>query len=153
MRLPKATIPTSPQWDQSRKWAVLLFIGFLGKYAYTIFQEVDYATQSHLLKNFYPWMSAEYKIPLMDWRNYVYLIGERFFIMVLFYIISRLMYCWQTILIWFLSVLYVVDFVTTFHASIYGSVMVSVIGILFITTIWKTQFLKMFGSLYSYWRS
>lgn len=147
-------IPISPQWDQSRKWAILLFVAFAVKYVYVLFPAVDYEKQAHLLRDFYPWL-AEGKIPLMDWRNYVYLIGERFFIMVLFYIISQLMYCWQTITIWVLASGYIVDFLITFHTSIYGAVMVSIIGLIFTYKIipWKTLFSKTFGSLYSSLRS
>src|SRR6188768_576352 len=148
MRIPK--IPTSPQWDQSRKWAILLFVAFALKYLYVLFPEVNYEKESHLLKNFYPWISAG-KVPLMDWRNYVYLIGERFFIMVLFYIVSQLMYCWQTIVIWVLMCGYIVDFLATFHTSRYGPVMLAIIGLIFISKVipWKKLFSKISGSLFS----
>jgi hypothetical protein len=145
MRRLKAVLVTSPQWDQSHKWALFLLMAFTAKYLYILFPAAAFD------KNFYPWRDD---VPLMDWRNYVYLIGERFFIMVLFYIISRLMYCWQTLLIWLLTTGYIVDFLLTFHSSRYGAVMMSIIGLLFISKLipWSKLFSKISGSLFSSFR-
>lgn len=153
MRQLKVTIPTSPLWDQSRKWAGLLFVAFMAKYAYIFFDEVDYSLHPEKLQQFFPWVTWD-SVPKMDWRNYVYLIGERVFIMVLFFIISQLMYCWQTILIWFVTTLYIFDFILTFHTTMYGSLMVGIIVLLFISKLipWKKLFSKIYGSLSSYWR-
>jgi prepilin signal peptidase PulO-like enzyme (type II secretory pathway) len=131
----------------------LLFAAFVLKYAYVLFPEVDYEKQSHLLKNFYPWLASG-EVPLMDWRNYVYLIGERFFIMALFYVISQLMYCWQTIVMWVLLTGYIIDFLITFHTSKYGPIMLGIIGLIFISKLipWKKLFSRIYGSLSSYWQ-
>lgn len=151
MRPLKEILVTSPLWDQNRKWAKLLFFAFAAKYAYVLFDQVNYADHPEQLIQFFPWIDD---VPKMDWRNYVYLIGERVFIMILFYIISQLMYCWQTVLIWALYVLYVIDFLLYFHSTIYGAIMVSIIGLLFISKLisWKTWFSKISGSLSSLFR-
>lgn len=145
----KEILVTSPQWDQSRKWAALLFFAFMSKYAYVLFPEGNYS-KPETLTQFFPWVDWV-EVPKMDWRNYVYLIGERVFIMILFFIISQLMYCWQTVLVWLLVTLYIFDFIGTFHSTKYGSVMVGIIGLLFISKIipWNRLYSKIFGNLFS----
>lgn len=126
----------SLQWDQSLSWCWLLLVGYLVKFAYTAFPKVDYVKETHLLSNFYPWMSG---IPLMDHRNYLYLLGERFFIMILFVILSRVVVCWQTLVLWILEVMYIFDFLFTFHSSGFGTIKMIIMGIMFLLTLikWK----------------
>jgi hypothetical protein len=123
----------SHQWDRSLNWAWILLVGCLLKFGYTRFEPSDYN------KDFYPWIKDYYDIPLMDHRNYFYLLGERFFIMVLFYIIARVVVCWQTKVLWFLEVLYIFDFIITFHASPFGIIKMIIMGIIFLLTLttWK----------------
>lgn len=73
----------------------------------------------------------------MDERNYYYLLGERFFIMVLFFFMSRSIKCWQTFVLWALSVIYIFDFLIFFHDSPMGRIQMAILFFMFIPTFVK----------------
>jgi hypothetical protein len=112
-----------------------MLVAYLFKFAYTKFEAVDYSKQE-LLTDFYPWMDGN---PLMDYRNYFYLLGERFFIMIIFFYVSRVVVCWQTMTLWILETLYIFDFLLTFHSSPYGTIKMIIMGAIFLLTLikWK----------------
>lgn len=136
MKLKQKLQGISLRWDQSLSWIWLLLIGYLIKFAYTAFDPVDYVKERHLLKDFYPWLTSD---PVMDHRNYFYLLGERFFIMILFVILSRVVVCWQTMVFWILEALYIFDFLITFHSSGFGTIKIIIMGTIFLLTLikWK----------------
>lgn len=130
-----------------RWWVIVLLTGFLGKYFYGAFPNIDYESHPELMnvyyRDFFPLTDLN---PKMDARNFWYLVGERFLDMVQFAILCRFLWCWQTIFVWLLSVGYIFDFMLTYHTSYYGEVYmaaIGLIGILSIITIfirWKTQY-------------
>lgn len=136
MKLKQKLQGISLQWDQSLSWIWLLLVGYLMKFAYTAFRPVDYTYERYLLRDFYPWLTSD---PMMDNRNYFYLLGERFFIMILFMILSRVVVCWQTTVLWVLEAMYIFDFILTFHSSGFGTIKMIIMGTIFLLTLikWK----------------
>lgn len=116
-----------------RNWLWLLVAAFFVRFLYMQFEPADYKDPSQL-KNFYPWING---VPLMDHRNYYYLMGERFFDMVQWFFIYRVIKCWQTLVMWGLSVLYFFDYLISFHSFGFGRVYFIIMAIMFLPTIYR----------------
>lgn len=141
LRLNNLQLDLSLSRNQIRNWAALMLVAYLAKFAYVFFPEVNYETQSYLLKDFYPWL--ELKHPKMDDRNYVYLAGERFFNMIHAFAWSRVIVCWQTLTLWVFEVLYIFDFILTYHSIGFGTVKTIIMCFIFAITIirlWKSSY-------------
>lgn len=120
----------------------MLLVGFAFKYLYGIFPSLDYEQHPELIavhyEDFFPLTDLN---PKMDARNFWYLVGERVMDMIQFFLLSEFLRCWQTILIWILSVGYIFDYLITFHTSYYGEVYMVSVGIIVLISLisfkWK----------------
>lgn len=120
-----------------RNWVWLIFVAYMAKYLYVIFPYNTYEDLSRhpeRLINFFPWRDD---VDTMDARNYVYLIGERFFTMVLFFFLSRSIKCWQTFILWVMSVVYIFDFMIFMHDSVVTKLQGIILTIMFIPTFYR----------------
>lgn len=111
--------------------ALLILLGYAFKYAYSLpvfvnTDMMDQATRELYLRNFFPWFSPDgldwLQIPLMDSRNYVYLLGERFFVFCIVLLLHKHFRNWPTLFICMFHGIYILDFLVVFHASPVGTV-------------------------------
>lgn len=109
--------------------AFLILVAYLAKYAYGLYPESEITT------DYFPFADVE-----INMRKHAYYIGERFFIMILFFIIHRLCNSWLTLILWLMETLYIFDYLLTFHESYFGEVKMVIIGSIFTITMlnkWK----------------
>lgn len=107
--------------NQSHKYLWLIAIAFAFKFAYGPFHSED-------LYDFFPLVDN----PLMDKRNYVYLLGERIFIAVLFLVLHWYAKSWITFWLWFAETLYILDFFFFYHTTWFGEIKMVLLGITFL---------------------
>lgn len=80
---------------------------------------------------------ADFEINL---RAHVYYMGERFRWMIYTFAIDILARCWQTRLLWWLEVLYFIDYFLFFNNTPYGVIKGVIMGVVLIITsiqLWK----------------
>jgi len=124
---------------QSHKYLWLLGVAYACKFAYAICENVDYTKHPERMKewiNFFPWFTESHRmameIPLMDMRNYVYLLGERLYLSIVFSLLHWYAGTWVTFGLFIFHCLYIFDFFFFFHSTHFGSVAMVTIGILLI---------------------
>lgn len=113
---------------QNHRHLCLLPIAYIFKYAYVMFEFVDYSKHPERTsewRNFFPWLTDPI---LMDARNYVYLLGERVHLAIIFSLLHWYAGTWVTLFLFAFHTAYIFDFMWFYHTTPFGSVSMIAIG-------------------------
>lgn len=124
IRLPQVVEDQSP----ARSAIIWCVLGFVGSYAYTVYDESDVLIDYFLF--------ADYKI---NFRAHVYYMGERFRWIAYSFAISAAAPCWQTSSFLIMAELYFWDYFFFFNDTWYGRSMGIAMIVILLITLWKRR--------------